>query len=389
VTGRNALIVIVTGVLAMMLGDTNPFTLTSEIKQGLPDFVVPKFSVEFNSTVVKDFPTALSEISSGVAVIALIGLMETVAVAKAFMPSKKLDSTQEMIALGLCNILGSFVSAFPATGSFSRSAVNHTSGVRTPLGGIMTGGLVLLALALLAPFFEFIPQTALSSIIIAAVVPMVRFDDPITVWKSNKIDLIPYVATIASCLYWGLEYGIVIGVVLSVVILLYQMARPRISVVVRMTPDGDNFLYVKPDRSIFFPSIEYMKVKLRQALPALDESPKNCIVIDGEHMFRSDSTFGVGIKNMVENFRKQSILIIFYNLRKPVLRAIRGSGLKYDDFAFCQSEDDVYNKIRNYCRIAATRMSTGTITPSDLASGSGSLPSNPSHRYWASQSYEV
>lgn len=301
VTGRNALIVLATGIMAMILADNNPFSLTDEIQQGLPDFKLPRFTVERNSTVIKDFPTALGDISSGVAVLSLIGLMETVAVAKAFMPSKKLDSTQEMIALGLCNFAGSFVSAFPATGSFSRSAVNHTSGVRTPLGGIVTGGLVLLALAFLAPFFEFIPQTALSSIIIAAVVPMVRFDDPITIWKSNKIDLIPYLATIFFCLLIGLEYGIVIGVIISVVILLYQMARPRVSIVLRMTPDGDNFLYVKPDRSIFFPSIEYMKVKLRQAIPALDENPKNCIVIDGEHMFRSDSTFGVVSRAVYRN----------------------------------------------------------------------------------------
>lgn len=92
---------------------------------------------------------------------------------------------------------------------------------------------------------------------------------------------------------------------------------------------------------------------------------------------------------MVENFSTQNISIIFYNLRTPVLRAIRGSGLSFENFTFCQSEEEVYNKIRNYVRVAATR---GTCSPTPSSSGSlvtGSLPSNPSHRYWASQSYEV
>lgn len=71
---------------------------------------------------------------------------------------KRINATQEMLALGFCNIAGSFVQAFPATGSFSRTAINNTSGVRTPLGGLFTGGIVLAALAFLSPYFYFIPK---------------------------------------------------------------------------------------------------------------------------------------------------------------------------------------------------------------------------------------
>lgn len=52
---------------------------------------------------------------------------------------KSLDASQEMIALGVCNIAGSFVSSFPTTGSFTRTAVNNASGVVTPAGGLVTG----------------------------------------------------------------------------------------------------------------------------------------------------------------------------------------------------------------------------------------------------------
>lgn len=52
---------------------------------------------------------------------------------------KPVDATQELLAVGICNIGNSFVQAFPGTGSLSRSAVNNSSGVRTPLGGLYTG----------------------------------------------------------------------------------------------------------------------------------------------------------------------------------------------------------------------------------------------------------
>jgi sodium-independent sulfate anion transporter 11 len=345
VTGRNAIVVIVTSSIAYFFSSHTNFTLTSEIRLGLPDFQIPVFqlhSMDNETVILKDFPSVLSDISVGVIVLALIELMETVAVAKAFLPSQKLDSTQEMIALGLSNLLGSFVSSFPVSGSFSRSAVNYSSGVRTPLGGIITGSLVLLALATLAPFFELIPQTALSSIIIAAVIPMIKFSDFIVIMKSNKLDLVPYVFTFVSCLLLGLEFGIAIGVNISLGILLYQMARPRISMVERMSPEGNRFIYLKPDRSVFFPSIEYLKVKLNKFMEDMDPNSNcNVVVIDGEHMFRSDSTFGVSVKNLVLGLKGRGVTVMFYNLRKPVHRSLRGNSLR-EQAIFCRSEMEVY-----------------------------------------------
>ena len=293
ITGRNAIVVVFATIVASVFSNLSNFTLTAQIQLGLPDFKVPAFEYKNeNSTVIADFTESMSDISVGIFVLALIELMETVAVAKAFMPGKKLDSTQEMIAIGMSNLMGSFVSAFPVSGSFSRSAVNHSSGVRTPLGGVVTGSLVLLALATLAPYFELIPQTSLSSIIIAAVIPMIKFSDIKIIWKSNKIDMIPYTTTFVSCIAFGLEYGIIIGLIVSLGILCYQMARPRITIVSRISPEGHRFVYVKPDRSIFFPSIEYTKVKLEKALESCSTSRYASLVFDGEHMFRADSTLG-------------------------------------------------------------------------------------------------
>lgn len=91
-----------------------------------------------------------------------------------------------MIALGLCNIFGSFVSSMPTTGSFTRTAVNNTSGVRTTLGGIVTGSLVLLALGLLTDTFYYIPKAVLAAVIITAMIYMVEVELVATLWKTKR-----------------------------------------------------------------------------------------------------------------------------------------------------------------------------------------------------------
>ena len=69
-----------------------------------------------------------------------------------------MDASQEMFALGVCNIAASFVQSMPITGSFSRTAVNCASGVKTQAGGLFTGALVMVCLACLMEYCAFIPK---------------------------------------------------------------------------------------------------------------------------------------------------------------------------------------------------------------------------------------
>ncbi|XP_077829289.1 sodium-independent sulfate anion transporter isoform X6 [Macaca mulatta] len=98
----------------------------------------------------------------------------------------RVDANQELLAIGLTNVLGSFVSSYPVTGSFGRTAVNSQSGVCTPAGGLVTGVLVLLSLDYLTSLFYYIPKSALAAIIIMAVAPL--FDTKIfrTLWRVKR-----------------------------------------------------------------------------------------------------------------------------------------------------------------------------------------------------------
>ena len=91
-----------------------------------------------------------------------------------------------MLALGACNVVSSFVSSMPVSGGLSRGAVNHSSGVRTTLGGVYTGILVLISLQFLTPYLYYIPKASLAAVIIAAVVFMVEFHVVKPMWRTKS-----------------------------------------------------------------------------------------------------------------------------------------------------------------------------------------------------------
>ena len=159
----------------------------------------------------------------------IIAVLGNVAISKAFGGSG-IDATRELVALSLSNILGSFVSSIPVTGSFSRSAVNHASGVRTPIGGIYTGALVLLALGLLTPYFQYIPRAALSAVIISAVIFMIEYEVLRPLWRCSRRELLTVSLTLILSLCIGVEIGLLAGVATDVAFLVHRTARPALTV---------------------------------------------------------------------------------------------------------------------------------------------------------------
>lgn len=106
---------------------------------------------------------------------------------------KTIDTTQELIAIGAGNMINSFTQGYPGTGAISRGAVNNASGVRTPLGNLYTGILVLFALLFLTPMFFYIPKAALAAVIIAAVIFMIEVKVVKPMWRSkSKCDKIVF-----------------------------------------------------------------------------------------------------------------------------------------------------------------------------------------------------
>lgn len=277
------------------------------------------------------FGEMVGKLGSAIIIIPIIAILESVAIAKAFAGGKPVDASQEMVALGICNIFGSFVQSMPTTGSFSRTAVNSASGVKTSLGGIYTGGLVILCLAFLMPYCAFIPKATLAAVILTAVIFSVEHHVVKPMWQSKKIDLLPGFVCFLVGLFFELEMGIFSGIGVHLVIVLYHTARPGVVVEVKQVPGAhQHYVSIRPDQGIVFPSVSYMRNLISKA--AINEgNSKMPVVIDCSHISQTDFTAAEGFDAMISDFKKRHQPVYWLATNPGVihtLRAITGDNLK-------------------------------------------------------------
>lgn len=317
---RNAVVVVAGTTLAFVFSsyEMTPFKITGNITRGLPSFGPPPFSIVADGKSY-DFLELIGELGGSLASIPLIAMLESVAIAKAFAKGKTLDATQEMLAVGLCNVFGSFVRSMPTTGSFTRTAVNNASGVKTPMGGIITGLLVLLACELLTSTFKFIPKATLAAVIIIAMYYMFEFDVFSILWRTKRIDLIPLIVTMISCLVISLEYGMIAGIVVNLVLLLYFVARPGLLIEDRVV-NGLSILFVSPKQSLSFPAAEYLR---EQVMEWCDKSPKSIpVVIEGQNVVRIDATVAKNLALLHKDLEAREQKLIFWNWPEKVQKTL-------------------------------------------------------------------
>ncbi|KAL5017931.1 hypothetical protein ScPMuIL_003653 [Solemya velum] len=321
-TGANAVIVVTAASIAasLLAYNVDKLSLTGKLKAGIPSFQPPKFSLQNgNTTITAD--QIFSDMGIGLIIVPILGIIEAIAIGKAFARRNdyKIQPNQELYAIGLANIASSFFSAYPVTGSFSRTAVNSQSGVRTPASGVFTGALVLLALQVLTPLFYYIPTAALSAVIIAAVIQMIDYKVLRILWKYKKIDLIPLLLTFVSSFLIGIEYGILVGVGISLLILLYPMARPKTKVSV------GGIAVVSLNQGLQFPAIEHVQNKIVEAIYA-DKTPKS-VVLDCSNISHIDYSTIQGILELIPDFDRNDVKLVMAGLKLSVLGELQNADI--------------------------------------------------------------
>jgi sodium-independent sulfate anion transporter 11 len=313
---RNALVVIIGTVIAYDLRDEAPFKITGEVKGGFPPFEAPPFSINLNGTEYS-FSDMAQDYGPSIAFIPLVAILEAISIGKAFSKGRAIDATQEMLALGLCNIMGSFVRSMPITGSFTRTAVNNASGVRTTLAGIFTSLMVLLAIAFLTPSFYYVPKATLASVIICAMFYLFDFDAFVVLWKSKKLDLVPFLTTFLCCLFISLEYGILIGIGVNLLFVLYASARPKLSITKEKISNhnGDIFV-ITPRDTLYFPAAEYLRDSVLEC-----QGENVTVVIDGKFVRNMDVTVAKSIAVFTQELSQRGQAVAFLNF-KPSVREV-------------------------------------------------------------------
>ncbi|GAW07432.1 sulfate permease [Lentinula edodes] len=196
-----------------------PIKILGTVPAGLQHVGQPTIDPELVSALAGELPVAT-----------IILLLEHIAISKSFgrVNNYKINPNQELIAIGVTNTIGSCFGAYPATGSFSRSALKSKSGVRTPAAGILSAIVVIVALYGLTPAFFWIPNAGLSAIIIHAVADLVASPRQVySYWRVSPLEFLIWAAAVLVTIFSTIEIGVYVSVCVSLALLLIRVAHPR------------------------------------------------------------------------------------------------------------------------------------------------------------------
>ncbi|GMR08533.1 MAG: SulP family inorganic anion transporter [Gammaproteobacteria bacterium] len=263
------IVAMLTGSLVAMLLNTlfGAETAAIETVGTLPSTLPPLSTPDFSMTTIKNLaPAALA--------VTLFALTEAVSIGRSLgaRSGQRIDGNQEFIAQGLSNIAGSFFSGYVATGSFNRSGLNYQAGAKTPLAAVFAGLLLIIVVLLVAPLAAWLPDATMAGILFLVAWGLIDFKEIGHIFKSSRRETAIMAVTFFGALFLELEFAIFAGVILSMVLYLERVSKPRI---VTRTPDprlpkhafsSDPTLpqcpqlrFTRIDGSLFFGSINHVE----------------------------------------------------------------------------------------------------------------------------------
>ncbi|MEQ1069560.1 SulP family inorganic anion transporter [Acinetobacter lwoffii] len=192
------------------------------IPSGFPPLSFPHWNWELVMTLLP-----------GASMIAMISFVESLSIAQATALQQRshLNSNQELIALGLANISAGVSSAFPVTGSLSRTVVNADAGAKSPMAGVLSSILIIFVSLFFTGFFEDLPLTILAATIIVSIWKLVNFQPFFDAWRYSKADGLAMWITFLGVVLIDISTGLIIGIVSTFVLMVWRISRPHIAVV--------------------------------------------------------------------------------------------------------------------------------------------------------------
>ncbi|NWU18384.1 S26A6 protein, partial [Cephalopterus ornatus] len=204
---------------------------------------------KFGISVVGDIPSGLKppvapnvsyfgQVAGNAFAIAVVGYAICISLGKIFALKHgyKVDSNQELIALGLCNFLGGFFQCFAISCSMSRSLVQETTGGNSQVAGVIASLVILVTILKIGELFYDLPKAILSAIIIINLKGMFKqFSDLSTLWKSNRVDLVVWIVTFVATLLLNLDIGLAASVAFGLLTVIFRTQLPHYSILGRIS----------------------------------------------------------------------------------------------------------------------------------------------------------
>ena len=300
------------------------------VPKGLPSFSLPKIDI---STILHLLPYA--------AIISFLGFMEAISIAKAMAAKtgQRLDPNQELIGQGLANLLGSFGKSYPTSGSFSRSAVNLQAGAVTGFSSAFTSLAVVIMLLFLTPLLYHLPQSVLAAVIMMAVIGLLNVSGFIHAWKAQRADGIISVIAFVSTLVFAphLDKGIMVGVVLSLLVFLYKVMRPKVTTLARHEDQAlrctvthglkecERIALVRFDAPLFFANASFLEDQITDRMQAKKGLKHIVIVANGINDI--DASGEETLSLLVDRIRSAGLDVSLSGVNESVMKVLKRTHL--------------------------------------------------------------
>ena len=305
--------------------------VVGSIPKGLPSPSLPSLALNDLRTLL---PAALT--------LALVQFMKNVSLGRVFATRHHytIDANRELVGMGAANFFGAFFSSIPASGSFSRSAVNDQAGARTPLANWFAAAVIALTLLFLTQLFYFLPMPVLAAIIMVAGFGLIDLREVQTLFRARRRDGAIALFTAVCVLFIGIQEGILLGISASVIAVLYRISRPNVAELghvpgTRLYRDRERFdqavrikdiMVLRVDAAFSFANAEFFKDFI------LEKSERegrdvSVVVVDGTSINDLDTTAIEALESTIETLDEQGIELHFTGLIGPVREVVRRSGL--------------------------------------------------------------
>lgn len=298
--------------------------IVGDIPNGLPEFGVPSFD---KNQLLDLLPVAIT--------LAVVGFTEAISIAKAIEEKHteyEVDPNQELIAIGSGNIIGSFAQSYPATASFSRSAIQDQGGAKSGIASLFSAGLVLLTLLFLTPLFYYLPIPILAAIIMVSIFGLIDFKYPIKLWEKNRDESLAFFITFIITMSVGIPQGILFGVLFSLLTMIYRTSKPHIAIlgkvknteyyknISRFEKDvviEENILIFRFDAQLYFGNQNFFKKELLNQVE-LKGNKLELIIINAEAINYIDSSALTMLEKLCVDIKNSGVKIMISGAIGPI-----------------------------------------------------------------------
>ncbi len=303
--------------------------IVGDLPSGFPTFNLPQASF---STIQALLPTAIT--------LSLIQFMTVISLGKVFAAKHgyTIRPNMELAAVGATNVLGSLFQSVPVSGSFSRSSVGEHSGGQSSLVNVVAAGLIAITLLFLTPLFYFLPTAVLAAIIIVAVFGLIDVFEMRYLLRTKRTDGVIALVTFIATLVLGIQEGVLIGIVLSVVAVMYRISRPNVAVLGNLPGSHsyrdianfeeaisiDDILILRIDASFYFANAEYLRDVM---LSHVARESVRAVILETNSVNDIDTTAVSVLREIHETFTELEIKLYFGGMKIPVLKVMKESGL--------------------------------------------------------------